>query len=227
MSLTSSGVVSATWSTPRRFSRSDGPLVADFASTFLHVSKGVRAGEALELTGWQRQLLEALYERRPDGLLRYRRSLIGLGRKNGKSLLGSLIALYGLIEGEPGAEVYSATRAATSRSSDPTRSGSADTATGHPAFVRTAPQSAPAASRSARAALQPATPSTPSGTCWRNQIPAGRPNSGISSASTTSATRRRLRSLKASSSFWIFTSTKPSLARSTGVKPSSDKHSNT
>ena len=108
MSLTSSGVVSATWSTPRRFSRSDGPLVADFASTFLHVSKGVRAGEPLELTGWQRQLLEALYERRPDGLLRYRRSLIGLGRKNGKSLLGSLIALYGLIEGEPGAEVYSA-----------------------------------------------------------------------------------------------------------------------
>ncbi len=60
------------------------------------------------LTGWQRNLLNDLYERRPDGLLRYRRSLIGLGRKNGKSLLGSLIALYGLIEGEPGAEVYSA-----------------------------------------------------------------------------------------------------------------------
>ena len=82
--------------------------MADFASTFLHVSKGVRAGESLGLTVWQRELLDALYERRPDGLLRFRRSLIGLGRKNGKSLLGSLIALYGLIEGEPGAEVYSA-----------------------------------------------------------------------------------------------------------------------
>jgi phage terminase large subunit-like protein len=31
-----------------------------------------------------------------------------MARKNGKSLLGSVIALYGLIEGEPGAEVYSA-----------------------------------------------------------------------------------------------------------------------
>jgi phage terminase large subunit-like protein len=60
------------------------------------------------LTDWQKGLLESLYERRADGLLRYRRSLIGLARKNGKSLLGSVIALYGLIEGEPGAEVYSA-----------------------------------------------------------------------------------------------------------------------
>jgi len=82
--------------------------LADFAETFLHVSKGKLAGEPLILTAWQQNLLTALYERRSDGLLRYRRSLIGLGRKNGKSLLGSLIALYGLIEGEPGAEVYSA-----------------------------------------------------------------------------------------------------------------------
>ena len=104
----SSESVRPTWSTPKRFPKSDGLLVADFAATFLHVSKGVRAGEPLELTAWQRDLLVSLFERREDGLLRYRRSLIGLARKNGKSLLGSLIALYGLIEGEPGAEVYSA-----------------------------------------------------------------------------------------------------------------------
>jgi phage terminase large subunit-like protein len=72
------------------------------------VSKGVRAGQPLILTNWQVALLDGLYERREDGLLRYRRSLIGMGRKGGKSLLGSLCALYGLIEGEPGAEVYSA-----------------------------------------------------------------------------------------------------------------------
>ena len=106
--MTNSVSVSPTWSTPRLYPKSDGLLVADFAATFLHVSKGVRAGEPLELTGWQRELLTSLFERRPDGLLRYRRSLVGLARKNGKSLLGSLIALYGLIEGEPGAEVYSA-----------------------------------------------------------------------------------------------------------------------
>ena len=74
----------------------------------MHVSKGVRAGQPLILTSWQVALFESLYERRPDGLLRYRRSLIGLARKNGKSLLGTVVALVGLIEGEPGAEVYSA-----------------------------------------------------------------------------------------------------------------------
>jgi phage terminase large subunit-like protein len=59
-------------------------------------------------TDWQSDLIDSLYERRADGLLRYKRSLVGLPRKNGKSLIGSVIALNGLIEGEPGAEVYSA-----------------------------------------------------------------------------------------------------------------------
>jgi phage terminase large subunit-like protein len=92
----------------RKFAQSEGDSVADFAATFMHVSKGRKAGGPFLVTPWQASLLHDLYERRDDGLLRYRRSLIGLGRKNGKSLLGSLIALYGLIEGEHGAEVYSA-----------------------------------------------------------------------------------------------------------------------
>ena len=108
MSLIHTDKGTPTWSTPKLYSRSDGHKVVDFARTFLHVSKGVRAGKPLILTNWQVALLDGLYERRDDGLLRYRRSLIGLARKNGKSLLGSVIALYGLIEGEPGAEVYSA-----------------------------------------------------------------------------------------------------------------------
>ena len=108
MNLINTGNASPAWSTPKLYPRSDGQQVTDFAETFLHVSKGVRAGEALKLTGWQKGLLESLYERRDDGLLRYRRSIVGLARKNGKSLLGSVVALYGLIEGEPGAEVYSA-----------------------------------------------------------------------------------------------------------------------
>jgi len=108
MNLISTGNASPAWSTPRLYKRSSGQEVVDFAETFLHVSKGVRAGERLRLTNWQKDLLGSLYERRDDGLLRYRRSLVGLARKNGKSLVGSVIALYGLIEGEPGAEVYSA-----------------------------------------------------------------------------------------------------------------------
>ena len=108
MSSTNTVSGRAAWSTPRLYSQTDGPSVADFGRTFLRVSKGIEAGNPLRVTDWQADLLDALYERRPDGLLRYRRSLVGLARKNGKSLLGSLIALHGLIEGEPGAEVYSA-----------------------------------------------------------------------------------------------------------------------
>lgn len=95
-------------SIPRLSERTDGDLVADFAESFLHVSKGKQAGGPLVLTGWQRDLLDGLFERRSDGRLRFQRSLIGLPRKNGKSLLGSAIALYQLIEGESGAEVYAA-----------------------------------------------------------------------------------------------------------------------
>jgi phage terminase large subunit-like protein len=66
------------------------------------------AGAPLEFTPWQRWLLGALLERRDDSRLRFRRALIGLPRKQGKSLMGSALALYGLLAGEPGAEVYSA-----------------------------------------------------------------------------------------------------------------------
>lgn len=97
-----------TYATPPRSSTSDGAVVADFGETFLHVSKGRDAGLSLVFTDWQRWLLSQLYERRPDGRLRYRRALIGLARKNGKSLIGSVIALNGLVEGGLGAEVYSA-----------------------------------------------------------------------------------------------------------------------
>lgn len=49
-----------------------------------------------------------MLQRKHDGRLRFRRALIGLPRKQGKSLMGSALALYGLFAGESGAEVYSA-----------------------------------------------------------------------------------------------------------------------
>lgn len=85
----------------------DGDFIAGFAEEYCAVTKGRNAGLDLSFMAWQRWLLDALYER-VDGRLRYRRALIGLPRKNGKSLMGSAIALYALFAGEPGAEVYSA-----------------------------------------------------------------------------------------------------------------------
>lgn len=55
---------------------------------------------------WQDWLLGRIFERRADGRRRHRRALVGLGRKNGKSLLGSATALHGLTESTDAAEVY-------------------------------------------------------------------------------------------------------------------------
>lgn len=94
--------------TPRKYNDSDGGLITDFAYNWLTLTKGVKAGEPLEFVDWQQWLLHALLERRDNGRLRYRRALVGVPRKQGKSLLGSALALYGLFAGEAGAEVYSA-----------------------------------------------------------------------------------------------------------------------
>lgn len=60
------------------------------------------------LREWQKQLLLRLFARRADGRRRHRTALIGMPRKNGKSALGSGLALDGLLFDGRGAEVYSA-----------------------------------------------------------------------------------------------------------------------
>lgn len=90
--------------------RGDGWRAADFAELFGSIGKdGVagRAGSALRLRSWQRELLNHLYARDEDGGFVARTALIGMPRKNGKSALSSAaIALYSLIaEGVQGAEV--------------------------------------------------------------------------------------------------------------------------
>ena len=95
-----------TFYTPRLHKATDGDEIINFARDHFIVAKGFRAGDPVEFTTWQKWLLRALYERTPEGRLRYRRALIGLPRKHGKSLMGSAIAVYGLIAGESGAENY-------------------------------------------------------------------------------------------------------------------------
>lgn len=90
--------------------RGDGLLVADFIEQLCPQVKDSiagRAGEPLHLRPWQRQLMQHAYARRPDGRYRHRRLLIGLPRKSGKSALGSGMALYALLMGPKGGEVYS------------------------------------------------------------------------------------------------------------------------
>jgi phage terminase large subunit-like protein len=93
--------------TPRISPLTDGDEIIDFAAEHFVVLKGFRAGEPLVFTAWQKWLLRSLFERDAETKrLRYRRALIGLPRKQGKSLMLSAVAVYGMITGESGAEVY-------------------------------------------------------------------------------------------------------------------------
>jgi len=90
--------------------RGDGALVSEFIEALcpqVKDSVGGRAGEPLILRPWQRKLMDHLWARRKDERLRAKVALVGLARKNGKSALGSGIALYGLFMGPRGGEVYS------------------------------------------------------------------------------------------------------------------------
>lgn len=83
------------------------PDIARFGERFCCLIKGKSAGRPIELLPWQRTLFRDIQEAREatDSPLV---ALVGMGRKNGKSLLGAVVALHGLVgAGEEGAEVYS------------------------------------------------------------------------------------------------------------------------
>lgn len=96
------------YSSPVLSDRTNGPNVTDFSATMLRASRGFKVGEPVIFTAWQSWLMDRLFELDENGLMRYRRALIGLPRKNGKSLLGTAIALEHLVFAAPGAQVYSA-----------------------------------------------------------------------------------------------------------------------
>lgn len=101
------------WLTPvpaADVARGDGAHAADFIEAMCRVTKDSVAGGAgtpIRLRPWQRQLLGHLLARRTDGRYRHRQALVGVARKNGKSALGAGLALYQLLMGPEGGEVYS------------------------------------------------------------------------------------------------------------------------
>lgn len=89
---------------------SDEPqLVIDFAEAFGIITKDSvagKAGEPLVLREWQKEIIRRVFAHENGGY-RHSISLVGQPRKNGKSALGSILALYSLIMGPRGGEVYS------------------------------------------------------------------------------------------------------------------------
>lgn len=96
-------------SVPSYSTTTRGADVTDFAGSLLKASRGFRAGKPLDFTEWQRWLVDRLLETDPEsGLLRFRRAVVLLPRKNGKSLLGTALALEHLLYGPTGGQIYSA-----------------------------------------------------------------------------------------------------------------------
>jgi phage terminase large subunit-like protein len=93
--------------TPRKYRTSDGDELIEFAEAHFQVLKGFKAGLPLQFTDWQKWLMRGLLERNDTTMrLRYRRALVGLPRKNGKSLMMSALGVYSMIAGEAGGEIY-------------------------------------------------------------------------------------------------------------------------
>jgi phage terminase large subunit-like protein len=92
---------------------SDGSKVINISQTLWRLPE--KNDEILTLTDWQKWLINHVLERYPDdyydpskaGRLRYKQVVISMPRKNGKSLLGALFALYGMLLHEPAPEVIS------------------------------------------------------------------------------------------------------------------------
>lgn len=101
------------WLTPvssEDLERSRGPICSEFIETFCTQTKETIAGGAgqpIVLRKWQKELLNNLLAVGENGRFVHRTALIGMARKNGKSAIGSGIALWSLLMGPDGGEVYS------------------------------------------------------------------------------------------------------------------------
>lgn len=83
----------------------------DFAATYGRIhqdSIGGRTGQPISWLPWQVRLIYRIYARDPEtGRRLARRYLVGVARKNGKTALAAVLALYGLLVEVDGAQVFS------------------------------------------------------------------------------------------------------------------------
>lgn len=99
-----------TYRSHRMYEATNGHRFAQFAELFLTATRGFSQGDALELMEWQKTVLEDMFELTPEGYWRYRQFILGVPRKNGKSMMAAIIVLFCLLfEGE-GTQIYSAAK---------------------------------------------------------------------------------------------------------------------
>lgn len=82
--------------------------VIEFAENFCRHSKGKFGGKRVVLELWEKALLAAIFGFIDiEGNRKYREAILIVGKKNGKSLLASVVGLYMMMaDSEPGPECY-------------------------------------------------------------------------------------------------------------------------
>jgi len=101
------------WLTPvsqESIDRGDGELAIDFAEAFGIITKDSIAGgmgDPMVLRPWQKEVFRQILAKDEEGNLEKKVALLGLPRKNGKSAMGSVLALFHLFLGPRGGEIYS------------------------------------------------------------------------------------------------------------------------
>ena len=88
---------------PKRSNR-----ILEFAENFCRHSKGKFGGKQVVLELWEKAMLAVIFGFiGNDGNRKYREAMLIIGKKNGKSLIASIVALYlQAADGEAGPEVY-------------------------------------------------------------------------------------------------------------------------
>ena len=90
------------------FSNKRANHIIEFAENFCRHSKGKMGGKRVVLEIWEKAILSTVFGFIDiEGNRKYQRAVLIVGKKNGKSLVGSIVGLYMLIaDSEPGPEVY-------------------------------------------------------------------------------------------------------------------------
>lgn len=90
------------------YSNKRGNHIIEFAENYCRHSKGKFGGKPVRLELWEKALLAAVFGFVDiEGNRKYREAILIVGKKNGKSLLASIVGLYMQVgDGEMGPEVY-------------------------------------------------------------------------------------------------------------------------
>ena len=90
------------------YSPKRGNHIIEFAENYCRHSKGKFGGKPVRLELWEKAHLATIFGFVDiEGNRKYRESILIVGKKNGTSLLASIVGLYMLVaDGEPGPEVY-------------------------------------------------------------------------------------------------------------------------